>query len=90
MSHQKEFAHVKFMGLLSGHGQEKITGKQLPLQVIQKLVLWSWSEEEVTTLSTKLKDAGSSLHLTRPTRCVEDPRGISPDPMKTRTELEKP
>eukprot|EP00439_Symbiodinium_sp_Y106_P005008 s4866_g1.t1 len=47
------------MGLLSGHGQEKITGKQLPLQVIQKLVLWSWSEEEVTTLSTKLKDAGS-------------------------------
>ena len=55
----KEFAGVKFMGLLSGHGQEKITGKQLPLQVIQKLVLWSWSEEEVTTLSTKLKDAGS-------------------------------
>ena len=56
---EKEFADVKFMGLLSGNGQEKITGKQLPLQVIQKLVLWSWSEEEVTTLSTKLKDAGS-------------------------------
>ena len=56
---ETEFAHVKFMGLMSGHGQEKITGKQLPLQVIQKLVLWSWSEEEVTTLSTKLKDAGS-------------------------------
>ena len=56
---ETEFAGVKFMGLMSGHGQEKITGKQLPLQVIQKLVLWSWSEEEVTTLSTKLKDAGS-------------------------------
>ncbi|CAE7245625.1 unnamed protein product [Symbiodinium sp. CCMP2592] len=54
-----KFADVKFMGLLSGHGQEKITGKQLPLQVIQTLVLWSWSEEEVTTLRTKLKDAGS-------------------------------
>ena len=56
---EKEFADVKFMGLLSGHGQEKITGKQLSLQVIQMLVLWSWSEEEVTTLRTKLKDAGS-------------------------------
>ncbi|CAE7520247.1 unnamed protein product, partial [Symbiodinium microadriaticum] len=55
---QTEFAGVKFMGLLSGHGQEKITGKQLSLQVIQKLVLWSWSEEEVATLCTKLKDAG--------------------------------
>ncbi|CAE6971004.1 unnamed protein product [Symbiodinium sp. CCMP2592] len=55
----EEFAGVKFMGLLSGHGQEKITGKQLSLQVIQKLVLWSWSEEEVTALRTKLKDAGS-------------------------------
>ncbi|CAE7740655.1 unnamed protein product [Symbiodinium sp. CCMP2592] len=51
-----KFACVKFMGLLSG-GQEKITGKQLSLQVIQKLVLWSWSEEEVATLCTKLKDA---------------------------------
>ena len=56
---EKEFAQVKFMGLLSGHGQEKITGKQLSLQVIQKLVLWSWSEEEVAALCTKLKDAGS-------------------------------
>ncbi|CAE7268655.1 unnamed protein product [Symbiodinium sp. CCMP2592] len=56
---EEEFAGVKFMGLLSGHGQEKITGKQLSLQVIQKLVLWSWREEEVATLCTKLKDAGS-------------------------------
>ena len=55
----QKFAHVKFMGLLSGHGQEKITGKQLCLQVLQKLVLWSWSEEEVATFCTKLKDAGS-------------------------------
>ena len=54
-----KFAGVKFMGLLSGHGQEKITGKQLSLEVLQKLVLWSWSEEEVATLCTKLKDAGS-------------------------------
>ena len=56
---EKEFANVKFMGLMSGHGQEKITGKQLSLEVLQKLVLWSWSEEEVATLCTKLKDAGS-------------------------------
>ena len=54
-----KFAGVKFMGLLSGHGQEKITGKQLSLEVLQKLVLWSWSEEEVATLCTKLKDPGS-------------------------------
>ena len=56
---EKKFADVKFMGLLSGHGQEKITGKQLSLEVLQKLVLWSWSEEEVATLCTKLKDPGS-------------------------------
>ena len=53
-----KFADVKFMGLMSGHGQEKITGKQLSLEVLQKLVLWSWSEEEVAALCTKLKHAG--------------------------------
>ncbi|CAE7296085.1 unnamed protein product, partial [Symbiodinium sp. CCMP2592] len=36
---EKEFAHVKFLGLLSGHGQEKITGKQSNiLDVTHKLV----------------------------------------------------
>ena len=59
----EEFAGVKFMGLLSGHGQEKITGKQLSLEVIQKLVLWSWREEEVATLCKKMKGKKDGLKL---------------------------
>ena len=56
---EKEFAHVKFMGLLSGHGQEKITGKQSNiLDVTRKLVLWSWTEGEVAGLRAKMLQQG--------------------------------
>ncbi|CAE7522672.1 unnamed protein product, partial [Symbiodinium pilosum] len=59
---EKEFADVKFMGLMSGHGQEKITGKQLDTEVLQKLVLWSWQEEEVANLLTRMsKKEGPEL-----------------------------
>ena len=49
-------------GLLSGHGQEKITGKQLDTEALQKLVLWSWQEEEVANLLTRMsKKEGPEL-----------------------------
>ena len=56
---ETEFAGVKFMGLLSGHGQKTITGKQSNiLEVTQKLVLWSWTEGEVAGLREKMNHHG--------------------------------
>ena len=44
---EKDFNVIKFMGLVSGHGQEDIVGKQSNiLGMTQKLVLWSWFEHE--------------------------------------------
>ncbi|CAE7798408.1 unnamed protein product [Symbiodinium necroappetens] len=58
----REFDGVKFMGLMSGHGQQNITGKQSNiLDVTQKLVLWSWTEGEVATLRAKME--GQHLEL---------------------------
>ena len=54
-----KFTGVKFMGLLSGHGQKTITGKQSNiLEVTQKLVLWSWTEGEVAGLREKMNHHG--------------------------------
>ncbi|CAE7362194.1 unnamed protein product, partial [Symbiodinium sp. KB8] len=58
----EEFAGVKFMGLLSGHGQKTITGKQSNvLNVTQKLVLWSWTDPEVAGLREKMNHHGLKL-----------------------------
>ena len=38
---------IKFMGLVSGHGERDIIGKQSNTRrITQALVLWSWSEQE--------------------------------------------
>ena len=59
---EKKFADVKFMGLLSGHGQRTITGKQSNILVLtQSLVLWSWMEEEVQTLQADMQKVGFEL-----------------------------
>ena len=44
----KPFPKVKFMGLVSGHAQENIIGKDRNVDV-QKLVLWSWSKDDFQT-----------------------------------------
>ena len=41
----KPFPNVKFMCLVSGHAQENIIGKDRSIAA-QKLVLWSWSEDD--------------------------------------------
>jgi hypothetical protein len=46
---EAKYCGVKFMGLLSGHGQETIIGKQRIIGT-QALVMWSWTEEEVSAL----------------------------------------
>ena len=57
-----KFAGVKFMGLLSGHGQRTTTGKQSNILVLtQSLVLWSWMEEEVQTLQAGMQKVGFEL-----------------------------
>ena len=41
------FPDVKFFGMVSGHGEENIVGKQFNIQALtQKMVLWSWSQQE--------------------------------------------
>ena len=65
----KEFAGVKFMGLLSGHGQETITGKQLGLQVIQKLVASALELERRRGCKSSCKDERCKLGASR--RCLQ-------------------
>ena len=44
---EKDSNFIKFMGLVSGHGEEDITGKQSNiLRITHTLVFWSWSEQE--------------------------------------------
>ena len=66
---EKEFAQVKFMGLLSGHGQETITGKQLGLQVIQKLVASALELERRGGCKSSCKDERCKLGASR--RCLQ-------------------
>ncbi|CAE7323187.1 unnamed protein product [Symbiodinium sp. CCMP2592] len=56
---ENEFADVKFMGLMSGHGETKIVGKPSLHLSPCKLVLWSWTKDEVEELREKLGDAGA-------------------------------
>ena len=52
----KPFLQVKFMGLVSGHGEENIVGKEFNISdITQRLVLWSWTEEEFNALLKKMK-----------------------------------
>ena len=51
----REFPSVKFMGLMSGHGESKIIGKPFIEEYTKPLVLWSWTAGEVQQLCTKLK-----------------------------------
>ena len=45
---------IKFMGLVSGHGEEDIIGKQFNIRRLsQTLVLWSWSEKEFEAFHDK-------------------------------------
>ncbi|CAE7855740.1 unnamed protein product, partial [Symbiodinium necroappetens] len=51
----REFPTVKFVGLMSGHGESKIIGKPFIEEYTKPLVLWSWTAGEVQQLCTKLK-----------------------------------
>ena len=45
---------IKFMGLVSGHGEEDIVGNQFNIQQkAHTLVLWSWSEKEFEAFHDK-------------------------------------
>ena len=58
----KPFLQVKFMGLVSGHGQRHIIGKEMHiLKITQRLVLWSWTEEEFNALWKKMKEGEKEL-----------------------------
>ena len=53
---EKDFNVIKFMGLVSGHGQEDIVGTQSNiLGMTQKLVLWSWFEHEFQAYCNAMK-----------------------------------
>ena len=59
---ETEFAGVKFMGLMSGHGETRIVGKpSLHLSPL-KLVLWSWTKDEVEKLCEKLGPGAPTAH----------------------------
>lgn len=51
----KPFPNVKFMCLVSGHGEETIVGKDLD-ECTQRLVLWSWSAQEFYAYCEEIKD----------------------------------
>ena len=58
----KPFLQVKFMGLVSGHGEENIVGKEMHIsKITQRLVLWSWTEEEFNALLKKMKESEKEL-----------------------------
>ena len=51
---EKDSNVIKFMGLVSGHGEEGIIGNQFNIQQkAQTLVLWSWSEKEFEAFHDK-------------------------------------
>ena len=51
---EKDSNVIKFMGLVSGHGEEDIIGNQFNIQQkAQTLVLWSWSEKEFEAFHDK-------------------------------------
>ena len=53
---------MKFMGLMSGHGETRIVGKpSLHLSPL-KLVLWSWTKDEVEKLCEKLGPGAPTAH----------------------------
>ena len=59
----KPFPNVKFMCLVSGHGEETIVGKDLD-ECTQRLVLWSWSVQEFYAYCEEIKkdDKAEKLH----------------------------
>ena len=59
----KPFPEVKFMGLVSGHGEETIVGKDGLDECTQRLVLWSWSEQEVNAYYEAVKKDGKTEPL---------------------------
>ena len=49
---------IKFMGLVSGHGEEDIVGNQFNIQQkAHTLVLWSWSEKEFEAFHDKFNSS---------------------------------
>ena len=56
----KPFPKVKFMGLVSGHAQENIIGKDRNTDV-QKLVLWSWSKDDFQAYVEAAKGSAHTL-----------------------------
>ena len=56
----KPFPKVKFMGLVSGHGEDTIVGKEARDRFTQRLVLWSWSENEFNAYRKAIKTAGAA------------------------------
>ncbi|CAE7542402.1 Klp61F [Symbiodinium sp. CCMP2456] len=59
----KPFPKVKFMGLVSGHGEETIVGKDGLDECTQRLVLWSWSEQEFNAYYEAVKMDGKAEQL---------------------------
>ena len=56
----KPFPKVKFMGMVSGHDEETIVGKEARDRFTQRLVLWSWSENEFNAYRKAIKTAGAA------------------------------
>ncbi|CAE7499517.1 Klp61F, partial [Symbiodinium pilosum] len=59
----KPFPEVKLMGLVSGHGEETIVGKDGLDECTQRLVLWSWSEQEFNAYYEAVKKDGKAEPL---------------------------
>ena len=59
----KPFPTVKFMGLVSGHGEETIVGKDGLDECNQRLVLCSWSEREFNAYYEAVKMDGKAEQL---------------------------
>ena len=78
----KPFPEVKFMGLVSGHGEETIVGKDGLGECTQRLVLWSWSEQEFNAYYEAVKKDGKAEPL--PMAHVEVPFVTGSRPRGTR------
>ena len=54
------FPNVKFFCMVSGHGEENICGKDGLQKCTQRLLLWSWSEEDFKAYNEALKKDGKA------------------------------
>ena len=64
------------MGLVSGHGEETIVGKDGLDECTQRLVLWSWSEQEFNAYY-------EAVRMAKPSRCMRKPLAHAEVPFVT-------